>query len=98
MGAPGARKLRGVPGLSIKDSGRCNELTNSILEISTMKTSSMLLLLNDNTRKLYAFTVTTDRQQSVEQEKNGPSQRTPCYVVTGAFCQWIYFLVVPVAA
>jgi hypothetical protein len=63
-----------------------------------MKTSSMLLLLNDYTRKLYAFTVTTDRQQSVEQEKNGPSQRTPCYLVTGTFSQWMFFLIVPLTA
>jgi hypothetical protein len=63
-----------------------------------MKTSSMLLLLNDHTRKLYAFTVTTDRQQSAEQEKNGPSQRTPCYLVTGTFSQWMFFLIVPIAA
>jgi hypothetical protein len=63
-----------------------------------MKTSPMLLLLNDYTRKLYAFSVTTNRQQSAEQEKNGPLQRTPCYLVTGTFSQWMFFLIVPVAA
>jgi hypothetical protein len=63
-----------------------------------MKTSSVLLLLNDNTRKLYAFTVTTSCQQRAEQEKNGSSQRTPCYLVAGAFYQWMYFLIVPLAA
>jgi hypothetical protein len=63
-----------------------------------MKTSSMLLLLNDYTRKLYAFTVTTDRQQSAEQEKNRPQQRTPCYLVAGTFSQWMFFLIVPLAA
>jgi hypothetical protein len=63
-----------------------------------MKTSSMLLLLNDYTRKLYAFTVTADRQQGAEQEKNGPPQRTPCYLVTGTFSQWMFFLIVPLAA
>jgi hypothetical protein len=77
--------------------GSRNEFKNSILETSPMKTSSVLLLLNDKTRKLYAFTVTTSRQQSAEQEKNRLSQRTPCYLVTGTFCQWMYFLIVPLA-
>ena len=62
-----------------------------------MKTSSLLLLLNDNTRKLYAFAVTASRQQNAEKENNAPSQRTPFYLVTGAFCQWTYFLVIPLA-
>jgi hypothetical protein len=63
-----------------------------------MKTASILLLLNDNTKKLYAFTVTINRHQGAEQEKNGISRPTPYYVIAGAVCQWTYFLVVSLTA
>ena len=60
-----------------------------------MKTASVLLLLNDKTKKLYAFSVIPNRNRGVERQKKGNWHTTPCYVVTGATYQWTYFLVIP---
>ena len=58
-----------------------------------MKATSVMLLLNDRTKELYALTVNPSRSQTKEQEKKQASNSTPCYVATGATYQWTYFLV-----
>jgi hypothetical protein len=59
-----------------------------------MRTTSVLLLLNNKTRKLYTFALTTNRHNGSEQEMKGASRPTPCYAIAGAFCQWTYFVVI----
>jgi hypothetical protein len=63
-----------------------------------MKTTSVLFLLDDKTKKLYTFAAKTSRHQGTEQERNAASRPTPCYVVTGAIHQWTYFLLITLSS
>ena len=59
-----------------------------------MEAESVLILLNDRTKKLYTLAVTTNHHQGAEQEKNGISRLSPCYVAFGAICQWTYLFLI----
>jgi hypothetical protein len=59
-----------------------------------MKADSVLILLNDQTKKLYTLAMTTSRHQGVEQEKNTLTRLSPCYVAFGAICQWTYLFLI----
>jgi hypothetical protein len=63
-----------------------------------MKPESLLILLNDRTKKLYTVALTTDHCQNTEQEKNGISRPGRCYVAVGAIYQWTYLLLVALNA
>jgi hypothetical protein len=59
-----------------------------------MKAESVLILVNDKTKKLYTLTVTTNQHQGAEQETNPLSRLSPCYVAFGAICQWTYLVLI----
>jgi len=57
-----------------------------------MRSESVLILVDDKTKRLYTLAVATSSHQDAGQENSPLSRLSPCYVAFGAVCEWTYLV------